>query len=123
MHSKISIRPAVSTEPTDNIVEGFQNETLRPILKLQHELFVKLFENYLDKRKQTFGQMAVEDRAKYIGHTLKTDQRFKQLLIGTVIGLFTDEEMANYLTNESESNRRIITMLIERLKTVFCADR
>lgn len=119
MQSKRSIRPEITTEPTDNIAEGFQNETLRPILKLQHDLFVTLFRSYLQKRKQKFDQMSVEDRALYVDTTLKTDQRFKQFLLGSVVGLFTNEELNAYLAHENELNRRIMTMLTERLKSVF----
>jgi hypothetical protein len=122
MNPKISIRPTVTTEPTDNISEAFQNATLRPILKLQHDIFLEIFRNYLVKRKKAFDQMAVEDRAIYIEQTLKTDQKFKQFLLGTVIGLFTVEELKIYFENENELNRRTITMLIERLKSVLAAE-
>ncbi len=121
MNPKISIRPTVTTEPTENVSESFQNATLRPILKLQHSLFLEVFESYLVKRKQQFHQMAVEDRALYIEHTLKTDQKFKQLLIGMVLGMFTADELSVYLENENELNRRTVTMLIERLKSEFAA--
>lgn len=119
MLPKLSIRPTVTTEPTDNVNEDFQNTTLRPILKLQHDLFLEIFSNYLVKRKKAFHQMAVEDRALYIEQTLKTDQKFKQFLIGTVVGLLTVDELKIYFENESELNRRTITMLIKRLKSVF----
>ncbi len=122
MASKISIRPTVTTEPTNNISEAFQNATLRPILKLQHDFFLEIFRNYMIKRKQKFHQMAIEDRALYVEQTLKTDQKFKQFLIGSVVGLFTIDELQAYFENENEANRRIITMLIERLKSIFAAE-
>ena len=34
--------------------EKFQNETLRPILKLQNDLFVVVFKNYVQKYKNDF---------------------------------------------------------------------
>jgi hypothetical protein len=38
-------------------------------------------------------------------------------LKGIVIGLFTAEEYAIYSTNSSNLNKRMMTMLIERLKS------
>ena len=44
------------------------------------------------------------------------DTKFKGLLIGVVIGLFTIDEYLMYIKNTSSLNRRMISMLIERLK-------
>ncbi len=35
-------------------IEKFQNEVIRPIIKMQHNLFVGVFKNYLQKRKIDF---------------------------------------------------------------------
>ncbi|MDD7913134.1 hypothetical protein [Polaribacter ponticola] len=32
-------------------IEKFQNEVLRPIVKMQHQLLIASFKNYLQKRK------------------------------------------------------------------------
>ena len=34
--------------------ETFQNQVLRPILKLQNDLFLAVFENYIHKNKKDF---------------------------------------------------------------------
>ena len=46
-------RPEIPGIINDNTLplEKFQNETLRPIIKMQHNLLVMLFEEYQRKRK------------------------------------------------------------------------
>ena len=52
----------------------------------------------------------------FIEDSLRKDQRFKQLLLGSIIGLFTIEEYSNYLNYDKEYNRRMITMITKRLQ-------
>ena len=39
--------------------ESFQNEVLRPILKLQNDLFIASFINYIDENKVDFSSKTV----------------------------------------------------------------
>ena len=97
--------------------ELFQNQTLRPILKLQNELYLELFKYYSIKNKALFSQFSVEKKLYYIENTILNDNKFRNLLIGTTIGLMQIEEYKLYTKNASALNKRIITMLIERLKS------
>lgn len=97
--------------------ELFQNQTLRPILKLQNELYIELFKNYILKNKAQFSQFKVEKKLDYIENSILNDNKFRNLLIGTSIGLLQIEEYKLYSKNASELNKRIISMLIERLKS------
>ena len=47
---KISIRPELNLSSTIPD-EDFQNRTLRPVLKLQHDLILLLFISFCDKQK------------------------------------------------------------------------
>ncbi|MBO0934285.1 glyoxalase [Fibrella sp. HMF5036] len=116
----MALRPAVDTEPTTtNAAEAFQNQTLRPILKLHNELFLSLFRSYLVRRKQApdgrFSRITPPEQEAYIEHTLRTDQKFRNLLIGTVIGQFTSTELADFLADEAELTRRTLNMISQRL--------
>jgi hypothetical protein len=113
------LRPEVPTEPATNPTEQFQNETLRPILKMQHELLAALSDHYLTKRKVPLGQTAKAQRREKLKEMLTRDNRFRSLLFGMVIGQFTPEEMLRYLENEGDHNRRITSMLIDRLLSVY----
>ena len=97
--------------------ELFQNQILRPILKLQNELFIEQFKNYIVKNKAQFSQFTIDKKLDYIENSILNDNKFRNLLIGTTIGLLQIEEYKLYSKNASALNKRIITMLIERLKS------
>jgi len=97
--------------------EFFQNQTLRPILKLQNELYIEVFKRYILKNKAPFNQYSVDKKLAYIESSILNDNKFRNLLVGTTIGLLKIEEYKMYSKNASALNKRIITMLIERLKS------
>lgn len=97
--------------------ENFQNKTLRPILKLQNELFILIFINYAIKNKNVFFGLNTNKKLDYIDNALLKDFKFRQFTIGLVIALFTNEEYSFYSNNSSNVNKRIVSMLAERLKS------
>lgn len=97
--------------------ELFQNKTLRPILKLQNDLFVLVFINYAVKQKNTFFDLTPDKKLAYIENTIQRDIKFRNSLKGMVIALFTSDEYEEYITNSSSLNKRMMNMLIERLKS------
>lgn len=114
-----TIRPAIPTitlQHETTAAEQFQNSCLRPILKLQNELLIALFRRYIVSRKGKFNQLVETAKAAYIADNIKKDLKFKNLLIGTIIGHFTMEEYQLYQSNAAELNRRISNMLIKRLQ-------
>lgn len=96
--------------------EFFQNQTLRPILKLQNDIFVAIFKNYLIKSKANFENFTIDKKLMFIENSIQNDIKFRKLLNGIVIGLFTEDEYHLYSQNASNLNKRIMAMLIERLK-------
>lgn len=112
-----AMRPPINAEETTvTPAEQFQNTTLRPVLKLQNELLLAIFHDYLTKRKSTFAQMAPTDQLAYIDHSVRQDQKFRNLLVGVVLGHFTADEWAAFRQDEAELTRRLVTMLIQRLQ-------
>ena len=97
--------------------EKFQNQTLRPILKLQNDLFIEVFKNHISKHKNDFYLYSVEKKLQFIENTIQKDIKFRNALKGIVIGLFTLDEYATYIQNSSSLNKRMMHMLIERLKS------
>lgn len=96
--------------------EKFQNKTLRPILKLQNDLFIESFLNYVNKHKTDFYSLSTEKKLLFIENAIQKDIKFRNALKGMVIAMFTIEEFREYITNSSNLNKRMMNILIERLK-------
>lgn len=97
--------------------EVFQNATLRPILKLQNDLIVLVFQNYVNQIKLPFKDFTVEKKMSSIATIISKDIQLQNTLKGIVIGLFTIEEYHYYSKTISNNNKRIKAMLIERLQS------
>jgi hypothetical protein len=97
--------------------ESFQNEVLRPVLKLQNDLFIASFLNYISKNKADFYTHTVEKKMAIIENAIQKDIKFRNALKGMIIGLFTADEYGLYIKNSSSLNKRMMSMLTERLKS------
>ena len=76
--------------------EYFQNNTLRPIAKLQNDLLVLVFKNYITKHKNVYYNLTIEKRLQYIDNALNKNIKFSNSLKGMFIGQFTTEEYQRY---------------------------
>ena len=106
-----------SVTPQSSSEESFQNEVLRPILKLQNDLFLAVFSHYIIKSKVDFHNFTIEKKLGFIEHAIQKDSKFKSAFKGMVLALFTLDEYLEYVKNASNLNRRMMSMLIERLKS------
>ena len=97
--------------------ELFQNQVLRPILKLQNDFFLAVFLNYLAKNKMAFKTQTPEKKEATIENALQKDIKLQNIFKGMIIGLFTTDEYALYLNNSSGINKRMMVMLMERIKS------
>lgn len=97
--------------------ELFQNQVLRPILKLQNDLFIASFINHLGKNRIDFDSFSVEKKLMTIENAIQKDIKFRNALKGMIMALFTLDEYAQYIKNSSSLNKRMMGMLIERLKS------
>ncbi|MCY7349523.1 MAG: glyoxalase [Cytophagaceae bacterium] len=118
----LALRPPIDIEPTTDSAEpiqagSFQNQTLRPILKGQNEALLAHFRHYLHKRKDTFFRLSEREQLDYIAHTLRTDQKFKNFLVGQIVGWMTAEERSTFLAQEAELTRRTVDLLIQRFQS------
>jgi hypothetical protein len=112
-------RPDIPTSKINDQMgseEYFQNAVLRPILKLQNDLFISVFKNYIKKHKNVFYELSIEKKQRYVEHAIQKDIKFRNSLKGMIIGMFTVEEYETYTMNSSALNKRMMNLLIVRLK-------
>lgn len=117
--SLLKIRPEIpnaKTTPLMSEEEYFQNKTIRPIAKLQNELLVEVFKHYIQKHKNVFYDLSVEKRIDYIENAIHKDTKFRNSLKGIMIGQFTIDEHRKYVANSSALNKRMMSIVKERLK-------
>jgi len=114
----LAIRPEIPSAKIFDAMsadELFQNKTLRPIIKMQHDLFISVFNNYIRKRKNVFYDLNVEKQLAYIDNAIHKDMKFRNSVKGMIIGQFTTEEYELYITNSSALNKRMMNIVKERL--------
>ncbi len=113
-----AIRPDIANTTIKDSMshdERFQNLVLRPIIKLQNNLFIEVFKNYATKHKSVFYDLPIEKRIDYIENAITKDMKFRNSLKGMVIGLFTVEEYLTYIKNSSALNKRMMHLVKEQL--------
>jgi len=112
------IRPeiptAIITEHMSN-QERFQNETIRPVVKLQNPLLIEVFRNYVTKHKNVFYDLSLPKRIAYIENAIHKDMKFRNSLKGMIIGQFTVIEYKDYIQDSSALNKRMMNIVKERL--------
>ncbi len=114
----IKIRPVLNLKKSSQITdeESFQNETLRPIIKLQSLILIETYKNYISKHKNVFYELSNEKKLDYIENSINKNQKFRNLLKGMIVGLFTIEEYHNYKKNSSSLNKRMMNIILKRLQ-------
>lgn len=116
----LSMRPEIPSakiHPNTSDDERFQNQTLRPVARLQNDLLLASFRNYAAKHKNVFYDLSPEKRMDYIENAIHKDMKFRNSLKGIIIGLFTLKEFEQYIQNSSALNKRMMDIVKERLKS------
>lgn len=112
----VGLRPAIHAEEgLQTVIERFQNEVLRPILKFQNTLLLTVFKHYCQKQKVVWHNLSEQEKLAFIENALKKDNQIRRYCQGMIVGLFTESEISQYFEEEDAINKRIITLLIERL--------
>ena len=116
----LQLRPEILSARVDDTMsadEQFQNGTLRPVVKLQNDLLVEAFRNYIKKHKNVFYTLHIDRRMEYIANAIQKDIKVRNSLKGMVIGQFTVEEYQTYIQNSSALNKRMMNLVKERIQS------
>ncbi len=115
-HTKLSIRPEIpSLIINDSMTsdELFQNNTLRPVIKMQHDLLFLRIESELNS--QQFQNLTPTGKKNYIQQNLFKGNALRSEVVGMISGCFDTKEYATYRQNVKSLNKRIIQIIIERV--------
>ena len=116
------IRPIIKgLEVLENMSaeEQFQNTTLRQIIKMQHDLLVIYFKNYLIAKKCNFSLLSEPKKMEFITTAFNKDNSFKTELKGIIMGQFTVDEFKIYVTSKNDYNKRILAIIKQRFESVI----
>ncbi len=115
----VEMRPEIASAKVSEKMssdECFQNQTLRPITKLQEDLILEVFRNYIVKHKNSFYELNLEKRLDYIENAILKDIKFRNSLKGIIIGQFSLEEYRKYILNSSALNKRMMNIVKQNLQ-------
>ena len=115
---KLKIRPkivAAAVYETMKEAELFQNKILRPVIKMQHEILIAYIKHYL-LAKNNMDLNSNDKIIAFISTSINKDRNFRSEIIGVIIGQFTVDEFLIYTKLSKEINKRIITIIKQRLE-------
>lgn len=96
-------------------IERFQNDTLRPVIKLQHDLLLGLFLSHQLAKSITKSKGPRIEFQKKVRDLITGQSALKNQLIGIISGMLTSPEFEFYLTYQTELNKRIHGMICQRI--------
>ncbi len=111
--------PATEGIAYSHDMEAYQSTVLRPIAKYQHDIIIKAFEAYPSKYKLKLEGKSSVDKEEIINKAMKTNKELKCFYQGLVAGMLTTEEFDYYIEHRSELNKRITSLLMQRIVSVF----
>lgn len=120
--TKKELRPTIVNAVVNNqmsTIEQFQNQVLRPVIKLQHNIIIALFNSYLKHSSFDINSLDQEKKKEFLKNIISRNQHMRNQYVGLISGMFTDDEFELYLTNPSEYGRRIIQMIAQRLQDTY----
>lgn len=97
--------------------ESFQNDVIRPVIKMLHDLLMSHFKQYIATKKLQFRLLSEKEKTDFIESSFNRDMAFRSEIRGMVIGHFSTEEFLQYSTMQRGINKRINTILKERISS------
>lgn len=96
--------PQVKITHGISATEAFQNKTLRPIIKFQHDWIMTHYAEFVYAYNKDWASLSNEKKKVFLESSLSKNQSLKLSLIGMVTAFFTSKELTHYYPNKSEIN-------------------
>ena len=95
-------------------VEKFQNQTLRPIIKMKDEVLLHIINEALRKKNKNYQNLIQAEKIIWIKNTITKDLKLNHILKGIILGNLYLEELDFYQKHQKECAKRMIQIIIER---------
>ena len=117
----LALRPAIAGQPaaipTPATMADFQHQVLRPLLKLQHGVLLATVADFAHDYHLPLATAAPAEATRLLTELLTRNTRLRATLVGLVVGLLTQPELAFYRQHRPELNRRLLDLAEQRLLT------
>ena len=110
----LAIRPIIDLELVSDKspIELFMHQSLRPILKLQHDVLIKVIEVFPHFKPITTVDEALQ--LEQLKNFIQKNASLKNQILGLAIGCLTTSEFEFYALNRRALDKRIIEMTMTR---------
>jgi hypothetical protein len=117
----VALRPIIYTVRNSDVsaLEQFQNESLRPIIKMQHDVLVGLVKSQANFDELLQRKGSAQQFHDGVRTFIVKQPGLKHQLIGMIIGMFTLEELAMYAKHATDFNKRISGMICQRIADTY----
>jgi len=115
----LALRPAIAGQPaaipTPATVADFQHQVLRPVLKLQHAVLLATVADVAHDYHLPLAPAEPTEATRLLTELLARNARLRATLVGLVVGLLTQPELAFYRPHRAELNRRLLDLAQQRV--------
>ena len=109
------IRPKLNLPEATSQEEQFQNDVLRPILKLQNDWLIHQVSFYIRSRHKEFPALSEAAKISLLRQASKQDPELRNIIVFGVSSMLTTEELPYYQEHRPALNKRIVQMGAERV--------
>ncbi|WP_460585634.1 hypothetical protein [Hymenobacter arcticus] len=117
----LALRPAIAGQPaaipTPATVADFQHQVLRPVLKLQHAVLLATVADFAHDYHLPLAAAEPAEATRLLTELLARNTRLRATLVGLVVGMLTQPELAFYRLHRPELNRRLLDLAEQRVLT------
>jgi hypothetical protein len=98
-------------------VADFQQQVLRPVLKLQHAVLLSTVADFARDYRLPLGSVEPTEATRLLTELLGRNVRLRATLAGLAVGLLTAPELAFFRQHRPELTRRLLDLAEQRVLT------